>query len=289
MKNKITKQTTAPVKDKKEGNLYDKILKENIQAAVPFIARVLLGFDIEKTETIKDKMQITVEREGDFLEKLLYKDKTKDSVLHLEFQSDLNEDPIKRMMLYYGMAFYNYSLPVNQFVIYIGNKPMPKYETHFSHKNVSFKYTLIDIRQFKAELFLNAEKPEVIILAVLADFGVVPPEDILKSILEKIKNITNSEVRLKKFVRQLQVLSMLRNLQPLLNKIKDIMPLTIDYTEDIYYQTGKLEGIELGQLQKDKKFVTNLLKAGTFSPEEIAKLADVSVEFVLKMKKELNL
>lgn len=53
--------------DKPLPNDYDKILRENLDALLPFIAQKLLGLDLSRTETLKDKIQVTLEREGDLL------------------------------------------------------------------------------------------------------------------------------------------------------------------------------------------------------------------------------
>ena len=289
-------------------NQFDRVIKEELRAAIPFISKNLLGLDIRKSEVLKDKIQITEEREADYLLKILHDDAAKDYILHLEFQSDLNEDPLKRMFLYYAMAFYKHTLPVEQFVIYIGKKPMPPLKPELNHKNASLRYHLIDIRQFGADLFLNAQKPEAIMFAILSDFGDVPPQEMLQIIIKKLKNSTNSAMRLKKFIRQLQVLSTLRNLQPLLNEIIDTMPITIDYTEDVFYKTGKLEG-ELegkakgklegeakgkleGKLEGEAKSKFESTKRAilftTLSDEDIALINDVDVSYVKNLRKELK-
>lgn len=46
---------------------YDKILRENIESIIPFIIEKILGIDYDKTQVIKDKLQVTVERETDYL------------------------------------------------------------------------------------------------------------------------------------------------------------------------------------------------------------------------------
>ena len=273
-------------------NHFDKILKENIQAAIPFISRTLLGFNVGKSEILKDKIQITEEREGDFLQKILHKNPVEDFVLHLEFQTDLNQDPIRRMLLYYAMIFHKYSLPAEQFVFYIGNKPMPLFEAELKHKNANLRYNLIDFRQYKAEQFLDADKPEVIILAILSDFGVVPPVEMLSKIIKKLKSSVNSDLRLKKFIRQLQVLSMLRNLQPILNEIEDLMPLTIDYTQDIYYQTGLKqgveEGIEKGIKKGIEKGIEKFILRTSMTDNEIALAFEVPTALVKKIRDRME-
>ena len=82
------------------------------------------------------------------------------------------------------------------------------------------------------------------------------------------------------------------------------MPLKIDIRKDPFFAKGKAEGkaagkaegkaegieegIEKGIEKKNRIFVTNLLEETDFSNEKIALMADVSVAFVKKIRKELG-
>ncbi|TAH30599.1 MAG: hypothetical protein EAZ06_02770 [Cytophagales bacterium] len=50
-----------------ETKQYDKIFKENIDPIFLVLCEKYLQIEIEQTEEIKDKLQITLEREPDFL------------------------------------------------------------------------------------------------------------------------------------------------------------------------------------------------------------------------------
>jgi hypothetical protein len=66
-------------------NQFDRIFKENIEALFHFFA-AREGVKIEKSEEIKDKIQATVEREADFVRKIIFAKKKMNSILQLEFQ-----------------------------------------------------------------------------------------------------------------------------------------------------------------------------------------------------------
>ncbi|HHS96174.1 MAG TPA: hypothetical protein ENJ45_06245 [Phaeodactylibacter sp.] len=51
---------------KKEGNLYDKIFKENAAQIFMVLVQDQLGVQIKSYQPLKEKMQTTVEREMDF-------------------------------------------------------------------------------------------------------------------------------------------------------------------------------------------------------------------------------
>ena len=83
------------------------------------------------------------------------------------------------------------------------------------------------------------------------------------------------------------------------------MPLIYDLESDIRYQQGFKKGFEIGlekSLEKgiekgivkgeekiERQFVVNLLNEGNMPLEKIARLADVTHDFVLKIQKELKL
>jgi len=50
----------------------------------------------------------------------------------------------------------------------------------------------------------------------------------------------------------------------------------------------RMEGREEAKIESATAFVENLLKGSDFSVEKIASLANVSVEFVSKVKSQLN-
>lgn len=96
---------------------YDKILKENLSAFVPFLVKSILGITIAKEETLELNIQYTIEHEPDFL-KIVVDDTGKRYILHVEFQTK-DEDMRFRLMVYKGLLLLKHGLPVKQVVLYI--------------------------------------------------------------------------------------------------------------------------------------------------------------------------
>jgi hypothetical protein len=82
----------------------------------------------------------------------------------------------------------------------------------------------------------------------------------------------------------LEIISGLRNLQPLLTKILATMPITFDIRKDLRFKEGRQEGRQEEALIKDQSFVINLLQKGIESLETIAEFATVELAFVVKTK-----
>jgi predicted HTH domain antitoxin len=80
------------------------------------------------------------------------------------------------------------------------------------------------------------------------------------------------------------VLAQLRNLELNLKNAMDSIAQHINEERDVLY----LRGLDKANEQQQAKFVTNLLREGDFSLERIAKIADVSVEYVTNIQRKLS-
>ena len=117
-------------------------------------------------------------------------------------------------------------------------------------------------------------------MAILANFKGTSSDLVVDQILARLKELLGATLRLQKYLRQLEMLSKLRNLQPnVITKI-EAMPITYDLETDIRF----LQGAD----KKNRLFVLNLLTKTKHSPELIASLADVTLDFVQQMKLEMT-
>jgi hypothetical protein len=275
-------------------NEYDKIFKENIEQIIASLAARLMDIDLSKTIDLRGKIQYTQEREPDFL--MEYSDALTQErkIGHLEIQSTDDLEMDKRELMYYGLFHLKFGLPINQTVIYVGNKPLKYMTGRILAENIDFRYRIIDIRTVRYEDFLNSDIPEIVVLAILGDFHGDSPEDIAQRIVLKLKEIVKSGFG--KFTTQLQVLSKLRNLQPIVKQKIKKMPLNIQYTieEDALYEMGLEKGIENQKaIDESKRFaekkdsVLKMLNAG-LTIEQIANFLNEDISFVLKIKKDLD-
>jgi hypothetical protein len=185
------------MENKREGNIYDKIVKENIESIIPALMNSVLGFKVLESVVIKEKLQQTKEKEADVL-RIITDPSERKFILHLEFQVDDYKKMVYRMVDYWGLLKSKYSLPVRQFVIYIGGK-VPTMKTVLSEDGNYFQFQLININQLDYLRFLNSTNPEKIIWAILAmknqkRLFITPFNDLkkLKSIKIRYKNISTS-------------------------------------------------------------------------------------------------
>lgn len=150
-------------------NQYDKILRENLEAALPGLIKNLLDIHAVYSEELPDDIQHTKERKPDVLKKVT--DKSGDTfVLHIEFQVKDEPEMVFRMAEYYIMLWRRYKLHVQQYVIYVGDG-IPKMTDALFSKRMHFTYALISLSAIDYNLLLASDTPEEKMLAILADLG----------------------------------------------------------------------------------------------------------------------
>jgi predicted transposase/invertase (TIGR01784 family) len=263
-------------------NQYDKILHENLEAALPGLIRNLLHIHAVSTEELPDDIQHTKERKPDVLKKVTDK-KGKTFVLHIEFQVKDEPKMAFRMAEYHIMLLRRYELPVRQYVIYIG-ADKPTMTDHIRSEPMNFKYSLIALSAIDYHLLLRSDHPEEKMLAILADLGGGNPKRTIENIVTQVVAASKGNFSKLRHVQQLRILAQLRNLASDNLKIMDSVANYMSEEKDIFYRRGELKGLEKGK----KTFVKNLLLHTDFTIAKIAELSDVTEAFVKKVKKTLK-
>lgn len=266
-------------------NQYDKILRENLEAALPGLIRNLLGIHARYTEELPDDIQHTKERKPDVLKKVT---DTNDEtfVLHIELQVKDEREMAFRMAEYYIMLLRKYQLRVQQYVIYIGATP-PLMKDHIHSEQMKFKYRLIALSAVDYHLLLSSDKPEEKMLAILANLGEGDPTQVIENIVNQVIDASEGDFLKLRHTQQLRILAQLRNLE---SEIQDIMDSIAEYIKierDPLYKRGEEKGLEKGMEKVKATFVKNLLRKTNFTISEIANLAEATEDFVRKVKKSL--
>ena len=132
-----------------EGNLYDKIFKENAEEIFIPLVEQRLGIKIKHFKQYKEKMQTTIEREMDFF----YKVETEDGeifILHLEFQTEDELDFVYRVGEYHGIALRKKKMKIRHIVVYLGTGK-PKMRTELKPEEVYTGFDLININELDSQ------------------------------------------------------------------------------------------------------------------------------------------
>ena len=278
---------------------YDKIIKENLQESIPDFIETFLHIPVPATEDVPLELQRTLERRPDFLKKVRFGNPSSDFILQVEAQSS-DEEMRFRFIVYKGVLLEREKCPVVQAVLYFGEKT-PSMLTEYMDSTMSCRFHLINFKEIPYERLLNMGKPGEVIFALLGDLKGKNPELVVDEIIERLVNMTTGELQLKKYAVQLRVISKLRNLQSVVSKIINRMPIVFDIREDILYKQGQQEGLEKGiekglekglekgQLKANYVFVINLIREGSFSASQMARISNTSDAFVKKVQRELKL
>jgi predicted transposase/invertase (TIGR01784 family) len=264
---------------------YDKLLKENMETALPWLIKNLLKIHAIHSEALPDSVQYTKEREPDVLKKITDA-KQQTFVLQLELQLVDDQKMVYRMLDYYAMLYRKYEIPVRQHVIYIGEgkATMPDILTTDC---LIYHYSLISLSSINYRFFLRSNSPEGKMLAILGDFGKENPEKAVKKILEQVIVTSKGDLVQKKHLNQLRILAQMRNLLSVNKMIMESLSKYFKEERDMFYIRGEEKG-ELRGLEKGKtEVVKNLLLETKFTIAKIASLANVTEDFVEKVKKPL--
>ena len=158
-------------------NEYDRIMKENIEPVLLPFAQKLLGLQGAKYTSIKDDLQVTIERKPDFLKKVKEASKSKNYILHIEFQSTDEKDMVYRMLEYKSILLRKFKIEVKQTVLYIGKDKLKRMTPNLETGGLSFEYQIVDIKSFDYEEFLKSDIPEEVILSILCNFRNTSPQN----------------------------------------------------------------------------------------------------------------
>lgn len=261
---------------------YDKIFKENIEEIILPLAEKLLNIHPEELEEIPDDLQITIERQPDFLKKVVHKDDDQDYILQIEFQTEDEPKMAYRMLEYYGILLRKYELEIRQYVFYIG-KGKASMKTAIALSKLQFSFELINLQDIDYQKFIVSNRPEEVILAILANFGSDRPETVVKIVLEKLKSLPTETLRREKCVKQLEVLSTLRNLQSEIIKQLEFMAFTYNIEKDIRFQQGIQQGVQQGV----QNLVVKLIESSAMTLRQISEISGIAMEEVQKIADNL--
>ena len=275
-------------------NEYDRIIKENIEAVILPLSNKLFGIRPETMEEITTDLQVTLQRKPDVTRKITDQD-GQPRILHIEFQTSNETEMILRMQTYRALLQEVHQLPLRQFVVYLGQKN-PTMKTSIAEfipgDDSNFRYDLINIHHYDYEQLVSSDIPEEILLAILGDFQNESPESVVARILERLLATSQDTLKLQRYVRQLVIMSKLRNLENSTLQNIEKMPIEFDIENDVIYQRGRKEGEERGEergkKERREEMIIEMLRDGALSTEKIAAYAKVPVEYVQQLRQALN-
>ena len=251
----------------------DIISKEILKEIIFSISKNLLHLKIKNIEFLDKELLRIEKREADIVALI-----DKSFILHLEIQNNNNKNMLTRMLRYFTDIYSAYKKPVKQYVIYIGKENL-KMNNSLNLENIRYEYNLIDLKNIDCEIFLKANDPNSLVLAILCDFKERNPRDIIFYIVDKLKKTTAS-FELKKYLLMLEELSQNRKLEKI---VKEAEMLSNIKLEDLpSFEIGYEKGIQKGIKKGIKKGVKALYEFG-IDINTISKKFDISTDEIKKM------
>ncbi len=119
-------------------------------------------------------------------------------------------------------------------------------KSNIDEDNTTHSYTIIDMRTVDCAKFLYADRPEEVIISILCDYKGRDVRMFIREILERIRELVKEETLQSKYIRQLEILSNLRDLQDYVGEEVDKMAFIFDLTKDYRFRQGREEGREEG-------------------------------------------
>lgn len=266
---------------------YDKVLKENQEKALPGITKRLLGLDIVKRETLASRLQHTKEREVDRLTKVT-ESSGKTYILNIEWQSSNDPNMLDRMLEYRVMAWQVHHLPVKQYVLYMGSGK-PTMKSSLEQEDLNFRYHIVNLGEIDYKFFLESNKPEEKVLAVLGDFGGDPPEQVITRVLKEVSAEADGELSRNKYFNQLQILVQSRTLDIPFEIAMESIKTFFRIERDPLYKWGEEKGAakEREKAEKEKlnekiAIALKLKKMGV-AVDDISLATGLSVDVIEKL------
>jgi len=204
------------------------------------------------------------------------------SIFHLELQTYPDKKMPFRMLEYYVFLKQRYpDKKIRQMVLYVG-EGNPRMKNSIEEDNWSYSYILKDIKEIKCKDLMESSHLEDKILAVLCN--VENPECYFDKVLNEIFRLPEKE-RADYIRKLLTALEYRPKLKLVLKRFLEDSKMPVTITEEIMKQDPFFqEGLEKGK----KEAIQKLYLKKNFSPEEIAEILDVSLEFVKKAIAELK-
>jgi predicted transposase YdaD len=227
-------------KHKKELKQFDAILKEIFSESIGAIYYLAIGKKIgKKVKVISAKIRLVKTFRPDILVE------ADGEIIQVEIQAQQDKTLPHRMFRYYYAIVEKYKKEPTQIVLFVGkgNPPPSEYKT----PKLTLKYKVLDMKKIDPDVFIKSEKPEEVIVGILAGKFKDKPE-IIKKVKKRIAEIVKNEREIAKYIDSISFLAGLFDVKI---KMKP-MPIEVDIRKTFLYKWGEKEGEKRG-IEKGKK------------------------------------
>jgi predicted transposase/invertase (TIGR01784 family) len=255
----------------------DTISKEVIKTIVKDISKYFLKIDIYEIEFLEQEKERIESRRADIVAKV-----NNSFVLHLEIQNQNDKQMPYRMLRYWLDIKQTASLPVRQYLIYIGKENLSMAGGLYED-DVNYIYNVVDVKKIDCELLLKEDTPDSLVLAVLCDFKDKNPKDVINYIIKRLIYHTKSnENEYRKYILMLEELSSNRDLENIVKEEEEMLS-EFSFEKLPSYKVGIEKGKKEGLLES----AVALIKEFNLSVESVAKKLNIPSKEILEYMKKI--
>jgi predicted transposase YdaD len=259
---------------RRELKRFDLVLKEIFSRAIGKIISIATGEKIhENLEDITQEVKLLKSLRPD----LIFR--AGEKIFHIEIQAQQDKTLPKRMLLYPVGIEEKFGKEPVQIVLFVGKgKPPPSV---FRSEFKTLKFKVVDFKRIDPDEFLKSDKPEEVVLGILAGKFREKPE-VFNKVVRKISKIIKNEKELLKYMEDISFLGGLFDVEI---KIEP-MPIQIDIRKTLFYKWGEKEGEKRGKQEglKEAILLDVQIKFGKSKVKEIKTILE-KVDDVNHLKK----
>jgi hypothetical protein len=228
----MEKQKQKSREYRKELKRFDPILKEIFSKAAGKLISIATGEKINKElEDITTEIEFVKSLRPDMVFR------TGKKIFHIEIQAQQNKDLPERMLIYSLAIKEKFGQKPVQIILFVGkgNPPPPFFKDEFT----IHKFIVLDMKKVDLDVFIKSDKPEEVIVGILAGKFKDKPQTI-KKVKKRIVEIVKNEKEIAKYIDSISFLAGLFDV-----KIEfKPMPIQVDIRKTFLYKWGKEEGLK---------------------------------------------
>jgi predicted transposase YdaD len=274
----MEKQKQKSREYRKELKRFDPILKEIFSKAAGKLISIATGEKINKElEDITTEIEFVKSLRPDMVLK------AGDKIFHIEIQAQQDKDLPERMLIYSLAIKEKFGQKPVQIILFVGkgNPPPSLFKDEFTIHN----FIVLDMKKIDPDEFIKSDKPEEVIVGILAGKFKDKPK-IIEKVKKRIVEIVKKEKEIAKYIDSISFLAGLFDVKI---EVKS-MPIQVDIRKTFLYKWGKEEGLKEGKQEGLKESILRIVRVrfSSSKAKQIKKLLEKidDIKYLKKIETE---
>jgi predicted transposase YdaD len=278
MKKKIENlQREKREENEKRIKRFDPILKEIFSKAAGKLISIATGEKInQEPEDITSEIEFVKSLRPDMVFR------AGEKIFHIEIQVQQDKTLPKRMLIYSVGIEEKFGKVPTQIVLFAGkgNPPPSVFRTEFT----THRFKVVDMKKIDPDEFIKSEKPEEVIVGILAGKFKDKPE-IIERVKERIVEIVKNEKEIAKYIDSISFLAGLFDVKV---EVKP-MPIEVDIRKTFLYKWGEEEGEKRGFEKGLKESILRIAQVKFRKAKHIKNFLEKveNIKYLKKIEEEL--